>query len=98
MRFPACEEEAVADVPRPWQSVSKSSDHLTSSPAGVRDVVSWTGCSSGQLEKDRTEPKQAALPHPMLPVREGLSLASLGVPALGCCHLVGQRSPILSPL
>lgn len=53
MRFPACEEEATADVPRLWQSVLKSSDHLTSSPDGIHNVVSCTGCSSGQLEKDR---------------------------------------------
>lgn len=43
----------MADVPRLWQSVLKSSDHLTSSPAGAHNVVSCTGCSSGQLEKNR---------------------------------------------
>lgn len=43
----------MTDVPSPWQRVVKSSDHLTSGPAGVPDAVSCTGCSSGQLEKDR---------------------------------------------
>lgn len=43
----------MADMPRLWQSMLKSSDHLTSSPAGIHNIVSCTGCSSSQLEKDR---------------------------------------------
>lgn len=80
-------------MPRLWQSVLKSSDHLTSSPDGTHNVVSCTGCSSGQLEKDRNGVTPCCLLG-----RDCLCLASLGVPALGCCHLIGQRSPILSPL
>lgn len=79
----------MADVPRLRQTVLESSDHLTSSPAGIHSVVSCTGCSSSQLEKDRSPSRQHYLT-PCCPLREKLCLASLGVPA--CLGLSPDRA------
>ena len=74
----------------PWQTMLKSLDHLTSGPAGIPNVVSCTGRSSCQLERDRDGAQAgSAISPPCCPLGRGcLCVDSLGVPGFSCCHLM----------